>query len=179
MKLFQKAAAVLMAAVLSLSLLTACGGSGSVVTSPKDLATRAEDAYMAIFNAAFGTTLENDATLKDAAKEKLKLIDENGMIAESDVLGFLGDNSLAMYMIIPSSTAEVPGNFLAERLTKEDVLQLENPSNLEVLKNQYKSLYDSLLSGYRIEKLAVAAEARGEAVYYVIAVQVQVQLPTT
>ena len=69
MKMFKRFAAALLAGVMVLAMLTACGGGLSTPTSDVE---KAEALYMDAFNTALGTNYENNNTeLKDQAKQVL------------------------------------------------------------------------------------------------------------
>ena len=69
MKMFKRFAAALLAGIMVLAMLTACGGGLSTPTSDVE---KAEALYMDAFNTALGTNYENNNTeLKDQAKQVL------------------------------------------------------------------------------------------------------------
>ena len=59
MKMFKRFAAALLAGVMVLAMLTACGGGLSTPTSDVE---KAESLYMDAFNTALGTNYENNNT---------------------------------------------------------------------------------------------------------------------
>ena len=69
MKMLKKMAALLLAGVMAMALLTACGGGDE-----KSFAQKAEEAAFAGVKAATGVQ-ENDAELKKLAESKIDLID--------------------------------------------------------------------------------------------------------
>ena len=64
MKKLKRLAAVLLAGIMALALLTACGGSGS--DNPK-FDAEVESAYLYALNKAFKTSFENDDTIRALA----------------------------------------------------------------------------------------------------------------
>ena len=69
MKKMKRLVAVLLAGIMALAMLTACGGGS--FTPPSDV-EKAEALYMDAFNTALGTNYENNNTeLKDQAKQVL------------------------------------------------------------------------------------------------------------
>ena len=69
MKKMKRLVAVLLAGIMALAMLTACGGGSFTPTSDVE---KAEALYMDAFNTALGTNYENNNTeLKDQAKQVL------------------------------------------------------------------------------------------------------------
>lgn len=65
MKKIKRFAAVLLAGVLALALLTACGGSSG--SGNPEFDANVESAYLTALNKAFGTTFKNDDDIKKLA----------------------------------------------------------------------------------------------------------------
>lgn len=70
MKMFKRFAAALLAGVMVLAMLTACGGTGNDAATAKFEAS-VEQAYMAKLNEKFGENFENDADIKKLAVEHI------------------------------------------------------------------------------------------------------------
>ena len=64
MKKIKRLAAVLLAGIMALALLTACGGSDS---DNPEFDAKVESAYLDALNKKFGKTFENDADIKELA----------------------------------------------------------------------------------------------------------------
>ena len=64
MKKIKRFAAVLLAGIMALALLTACGGSGS---DNPEFDAKVESAYLDALNTAFGTSFENDDAIRALA----------------------------------------------------------------------------------------------------------------
>ena len=72
MKMFKRFAAALLAGVMVLAMLTACGGSGSgSPIAPGSDVEKAEAFYMDVYNALLNANYTNDPTLKTKAREIL------------------------------------------------------------------------------------------------------------
>ena len=71
MKMFKRFAAALLAGVMVLAMLTACGGTGNDAATAK-FEGKVEQAYMAKLNEKFGENFENDAAIKKLAVEHIK-----------------------------------------------------------------------------------------------------------
>lgn len=71
MKKMKRLVAVLLAGVMVLAMLTACGGTGNDAATAKFEAS-VEQAYMAKLNEKFGENFENDAAIKKLAVEYIE-----------------------------------------------------------------------------------------------------------
>ena len=82
MKMFKRFAAALLAGVMVLAMLTACGGSGSgSPIAPGSDVEKAEAFYMDVYNAMLEAEYQNDTTLKAEAKKLLEdSLDDNGAL---------------------------------------------------------------------------------------------------
>lgn len=88
MKKMKRLVAILLASVMALVMLTACGEE-----APQSLGQRAEKVLMDSLNKAYNTSYENDADLKNKVTAVLNKIDENGEIAATDIpVAYLADS---------------------------------------------------------------------------------------
>ena len=71
MKKMKRLVAVLLAGVMVLAMLTACGGTGNDAATAK-FEANVEQAYMANLNEKFGENFENDAAIKKLAVEYIE-----------------------------------------------------------------------------------------------------------
>lgn len=113
MKKMKRLVAILLAGILALAMLTACGEE-----APQSLGQRAEKVLMDSLNKAYNTSYENDADLKNKVTAVLNKIDENGEIAATDIpLAYLdgsynfpgylekkGDTYIATYLMVASGS---------------------------------------------------------------------------
>ena len=85
MKMFKRFAAALLAGVMVLAMLTACGGGSGSGTST--IGEEFENKYIAAINTLRGENaekLENDTELRNKALAQLEKINQDGMIAHTD-----------------------------------------------------------------------------------------------
>ena len=68
MKKIKRLAAVLLAGIMALALLTACGGSGS---DNPEFDANVESAYLAALNKTFKTSFENDDAIRALAVSQI------------------------------------------------------------------------------------------------------------
>ena len=73
MKKLTKLTSLLLAGIMALAMLTACGGIGNDAATAK-FEAKAEQAYMAKLNEKFGENFENDAAIKKLAVEYIEKI---------------------------------------------------------------------------------------------------------
>jgi hypothetical protein len=83
MKMFKRFAAALLAGVMVLAMLTACGG-GAGGPGESEFEKKVQDVYMAALNKEYGTEWSNNSEVKELATEALNKI-ADGKIALADV----------------------------------------------------------------------------------------------
>ena len=83
MKMFKRFAAALLAGVMVLAMLTACGG-GAGGPGESGFEKNVQDVYMDALNKAYGTGWSNNSEVKELATEALNKI-ADGKIASDDV----------------------------------------------------------------------------------------------
>lgn len=71
MKKMKRLVAVLLAGIMALAMLTACGGIGNDAATAK-FEAKAEQVYMAKLNEKFGENFENDAAIKKLAVKHIE-----------------------------------------------------------------------------------------------------------
>ena len=79
MKMFKRFAAALLAGVMGLAMLTACGG-GAGGPGESEFEKKVQDVYMAALNKEYGTEWSNNSEVKELATEALNKI-ADGKIA--------------------------------------------------------------------------------------------------
>ena len=120
MKMFKRFAAALLAGVMVLAMLTACGGGLSTPTSDVE---KAEALYMDAFNTALGTNYENNNTeLKDQAKQVLDTnLNDDGTLksdGKMTVTTKKGGKLLTVVTILAQKNA--PYGITSEELANKD-----------------------------------------------------------
>ena len=125
MKMFKRFAAALLAGVMVLAMLTACGGNGDAVAKTDE--QKMEDAYLVIANGMFGTDLQNNASLQTSAKNYLDAnLENDGTLKEGkSVFAPLSknpdkDGNISFVMIMVDNS----GNPLG--LTSEELAQFDD-----------------------------------------------------
>lgn len=122
MKKMKRLVAVLLAGIMVLAMLTACGGGSFTPTSDVE---KAEALYMDAFNTALGTNYENDADLEKLAKQVLDdSLDEDGNLKNGKGMIFSEDAGNSVYRVVTilaqQGNKKVPYGITSEELANKD-----------------------------------------------------------
>lgn len=122
MKKMKRLVAVLLAGIMALAMLTACGGGSFTPTSDVE---KAEALYMDAFNTALGTNYENDADLEKLAKQVLDdSLNEDGTLKNGKGMIFSEDAGNSVYRVVTilaqQGNKKVPYGITSEELTNKD-----------------------------------------------------------
>ena len=122
MKMFKRFAAALLAGIMALAMLTACGGGSFTPTSDVE---KAEALYMDAFNTALGTNYENDADLEKLAKQVLDdSLNEDGTLKNGKGMIFSEDAGNSVYRVVTilaqQGNKKVPYGITSEELANKD-----------------------------------------------------------
>lgn len=121
MKKMKRLVAVLLAGVMVLAMLTACGGGLSTPTSDVE---KAEALYMDAYNAALGTNYENNTELKNQAKQLLdKSLDEAGALKNGEKMTVTtkdGKVWTTVTILAQPGNKNVPYGITSEELANKD-----------------------------------------------------------
>lgn len=121
MKKMKRLVAVLLAGIMALAMLTACGGS----FTPTSDVEKAEALYMDAFNTALGTNYENDADLEKLAKQVLDdSLNEDGTLKNGKGMIFSEDAGNSVYRVVTilaqQGNKKVPYGITSEELANKD-----------------------------------------------------------
>ena len=84
MKKLTKLTSLLLAGIMALAMLTACGGTGNDAATAK-FEAKAEQVYMAKLNEKFGENFENDADIKKLAVEHIEEMANNETLSMDEL----------------------------------------------------------------------------------------------
>ena len=134
MKKMKRLVAILLASVLALVMLTACGEE-----APQSLGQRAENLMIESFNKAYDTTYQNDADLKNKVGAMLNQIDA---LKKSKIYGLPcdvvdnkdGTGTFTVYVIAQGINADKT-KYKAIEVT-EELLSQANANNVNKISSQ-------------------------------------------
>ena len=165
MKKMKRLVAVLLAGIMALAMLTACGGGSSTPTSDVE---KAEALYMDAYNAALGTNYENNTELKNQAKQLLdKSLDEAGVLKSDGKMTVTtkdGKVWTTVTILAQPGNKNVPYGITSEKLAN----MLANKDN--VIVNVDATTKQSATG------LAVGAVKKGDNIYVAIAMTKELKL---
>lgn len=119
MKKMKRLVAVLLAGIMVLAMLTACGGGLSTPTSDVE---KAEALYMDAFNTALGTNYENNNTeLKDQAKQVLDTnLNDNGTLKSDGKMTVTTKDGKLLTVVTILAQKNAPYGITSEELANKD-----------------------------------------------------------
>lgn len=166
MKMFKRFAAALLAGVMVLAMLTACGGGSSTPTSDVD---KAEALYMDAYNTALGADYKNDAELKNQAKQFLEEnLNADGNLKIDGKMTVTKKDGKVWTTVTILGSKNVPYGITSEELA-------DTPANKDkAIAEARKNVNDTtknITTG-----LAVGAVKKGDKIYVAIAMTKEVKL---
>lgn len=165
MKKMKRLVAVLLAGIMVLAMLTACGCGSSTPTSDVE---KAEALYMDAYNTALGADYKNDAELKNQAKQLLdKSLDEAGALKNGEKMTVTtkdGKVWTTVTILAQPGNKNVPYGITSEELAN----MLANKDN--VIVNVDATTKQSATG------LAVGAVKKGDNIYVAIAMTKELKL---
>ena len=162
MKMLKKMAALLLAGVMAMALLTACGDD----TPVKSAAEQAEDAILAAVNVSLGSKFENNADLQKAARNAVATyVDENGLVEADNWVGYIDEKEDSAYVILPAGTS---GNkIVALGLTSEQVASMKDPAFTQAFVESFKAQLGSDFDYNSIKAMGVGAVTKKDGKTYI------------
>ena len=171
MKMFKRFAAALLAGVMVLAMLTACGGSGSgSPIAPGSDVEKAEAFYMDVYNALLNANYTNDPTLKTKAREILddSLNEDGSLKSGKEMTVTLDSDNLfvqtAITILPADANSSTPLGFTSEQLTQA---MAQKDAAIAELKGQVGSSMAMIKNC--TTKMAVGAVKKGDKTYVAVA----------
>lgn len=166
MKKMKRLVAVLLAGVMVLAMLTACGGGSSTPTSDVD---KAEALYMDAYNAALGTDYKNDAELKKLAKTVLdENLNEKGALNSGKEMTVTKKDGNSVYTVV---------TILAQQRSKNVPYGITSEELANMLANKDKVIVNvDATTKKTATNLAVGAVKKGDKIYVAIAMTKDMKL---
>ena len=166
MKKMKRLVAVLLAGVMVLAMLTACGGGSSTPTSDVD---KAEALYMDAYNAALGTDYKNDAELKKLAKTVLdENLNEKGALDSGKEMTVTKKDGNSVYTVV---------TILAQQGSKKVPYGITSEELANMLANKDKVIVNvDATTKKTATNLAVGAVKKGDKIYVAIAMTKDMKL---
>jgi hypothetical protein len=159
MKKLKRLAAVLLAGIMALALLTACGGSGS--DNPK-FDAEVESAYLYALNKAFKTSFENDDTIRALAVTHIAEKSGADSLTGSARCKTEGDEKTVVRQVqlcydVRKSTKE---NYVPLFYEKTEAIKANYTNVLTLFKTVEKELGGAEENGIKLDLTALGVGAR-------------------
>ncbi len=159
MKKLKRLAAVLLAGIMALALLTACGGSGS--DNPK-FDAEVESAYLTALNKAFKTSFENDDAIRALAVTHIAEKSGADSLTGSARCKTEGDEKTVVRQVqlcydVRKSTKE---NYVPLFYEKTEAIKANYTNVLTLFKTVEKELGGAEENGIKLELTALGVGAR-------------------
>ena len=180
MKKMKRLVAVLLAGMMALAMLTACGGGGSAPSNSL------ENQMVKYINITGGTSYSNDANMKSRVRSVLSKVDDNGYIAQKDLpydkeagTYCVSDYKVDTSTYTVSMTVYVLGSKMSDgsykAFTMSEAEQKEFQEELANAHYEEDNLFTSMGS-MKVEKLGVAVVEKNGKTYYGVAMNVSLNL---
>lgn len=165
MKMFKRIAAVLLAGVMVMAVLTACGGSGGSVTPAGDV-EKAEVLYMDVYNALLNSNYRNDPTLKAKARAILDdSLNEDGSLKRGKEMTVTLESDSIFASTVVSIMPSDANNSVPNGLTGAQLNQAMAQKDV-FLAEVRKQVGDSMDTMKKCTtRMAVGAVKKGDKVY--------------
>ena len=176
MKMFKRFAVALLAGVMVLAMLTACGGGSGSGTST--IGEEFENKYIAAINTLRGEKaekLENDTDLRNKALAQLAKINEDGTIAPTDAsttTGTLSDDKkfvtvVTINVLTDNKGEVVDGVCQAKEITAESLGEITTEGAGE----------DAVETMRALKKIGIATKVINGKTYAAIALEIVTSVP--
>ena len=180
MKKMKRLVAVLLAGIMALAMLTACGGKPSTPGS-SEFETKVEQAYMAKLNETFGENFKNDDAIKKLAVEHIKEMAGKETLSNTELWAKENPTATTQNQVLfcfdPNQSTEKAYVKLyyeaakAETITPDEV----NIQTLKIILDTLQKMAPQAGKKVELTALGVGAETIGDKTYVAIGFRVNVQ----
>ena len=166
MKKMKRFVAVLLAGIMALAMLTACGGGSFTPTSDVE---KAEALYMDAYNTALGADYKNDAELKNQAKQFLEEnLNADGTLKIDGKMTVTKKDGNSVYTVV---------TILAQQGSKNVPYGITSEELANMLANKDKVIVNvDATTKKTATNLAVGAVKKGDKIYVAIAMTKDMKL---
>ena len=170
MKKMKRLVAVLLAGIMALAMLTACGGTPGTPSS-SEFEKKVEQAYMAKLNETFGVNFNNDDAIKKLAVDYLQEVSgaetlNSQTLWKAEKLSANTMNEVMVCFDTTKSTNEKYVKFYYEADKAETITP--DKTNLDVLKATFDLLGSATGKKIELTALGVGAKTIGDKTYVAI-----------
>ena len=163
MKMLKKMAALLLAGVMAMALLTACGDEAPA----KSTAEQAEDAMILALNQSLEADFKNDETLKNLARKAIAdRVEEDGKFKDGFMV--VDQENKVMCVIFPADRSTALG------FTADQVAQMKDPAFTKAFVDSFRGASNLTKDDVaRIKAIGVGAVTKGDKTYVAFAATIQ------
>lgn len=170
MKKMKRLVAVLLAGIMALAMLTACGGTPGTPGS-SEFETKVEQAYMAKLNETFGVNFDNDDAIKKLAVDYLQEV-SGAETLNNDTLWKavkLSANTVNEVMVCFDTAQSTNGKYVKfyYEVDKAETITPDK-TNLDVVKATWETLQQMTSNKFELTALGVGAKTIGDKTYVAI-----------
>ena len=170
MKKMKRLVAVLLAGIMALAMLTACGGTPSTPGS-SEFEKKVEQAYMAKLNETFGVNFNNDDAIKKLAVDYLQEVSgtetlNSNTLWKAEKLSANTVNEVMVCFDTAQSTGEKYVKFYYEADKAETITP--DKTYFDVLKATWETLQQMTGNKFELTALGVGAKTIGNKTYVAI-----------
>lgn len=171
MKKWKKLVALALAAILAMSLLTACGGGGG----SQSFETQVENAVFDVYSRAFGVKT-NDAEAKELAQKSLGYV-KNGRFYYKDVINCQKQdgNKVAFAMPIPRDADDNSNYCIVMEITPKMLAELKSADISDADIGEMKDMLEEFeAAGFKVTGLGVAAKTIDGKTYAAFGIKMEI-----
>ena len=171
MKKMKRLVAVLLAGIMVLAMLTACGGTGNDAATAK-FEGKVEQAYMTKLNEKFGENFENDAAIKKLAVEYIEKMANKETLTKDELWTKEEPTEKTQNWVMICYDVQNTGKYV---MSSYEAAQAETitPKNIDTFWSFAQMKRASVGQKAKFTALGVGVETIGDKTYVAIGVRVE------